>query len=75
MLKKYKNRILQIREEHEWKSVFAIINSKNTNKKDRLFLIVMSIFTIPLIVICWFLWILLYIPAKLFVIIDDMFCV
>lgn len=73
MLKKYKNRILQIREDHEWKSVFAIINSKDTNKKDRLFLIAMSIFTIPLIIICWMLWILLYIPAKLFALIDDMF--
>lgn len=74
MLKKAKNRILQIREDHEWKSVFEIIRSKGIDRKDRLFLITMSFMTIPLVIICRLLWILLYLPAKLFVIIDDMFC-
>lgn len=74
MLKKAKNRILQIREDHEWKSVVEIIRSKSIDRKDRLFLIAMSIFTIPLIIICRLLWILFYIPAKLFEKLDDMFC-
>lgn len=74
MFNKMSDKILQIREKYEWNNQFQIIKSKETERKDRLYMISVSILIIPIIIILRLLWIILYIPAMLFDKLDDILC-
>ncbi len=72
--KKINNKIIQIREKYEWNTPFQIIKSKETERKDKLYMIGISFLIVPMIIILKLLWMLLYIPAMLFDKLDDILC-
>ena len=64
--KKINNKIIQIREKYEWNTPFQIIKSKETERKDKLYMIGISFLIVPMIIILKLLWIILHITAMLF---------
>lgn len=73
MRQKIKNKIWDIRNKHDFEAVPKIIFSKQTETKDRLFLLLMMIWFIPYSLILRVLWLLFYIPALVFKHIDNLY--
>ena len=72
--KKISDKIIQIREKYEWNTPFQIIKSKETERKDKFYMIGISFLIVPMIILLKLLGMILYIPSMLFDKLDDILC-
>lgn len=65
-----KQKIISIREKYHFQKIFQIIFNRNADIPDRLFMLLMALWFVPVYVFLKTVWVLLFVPAMLFSIVD-----